>query len=196
MSNDLHLRIRRIYAAVDAAVTPSAAFGKLAPCVHRSGPHISVLQDFAGGKSDAELANILHTAIGLVAGLRDILLEKFDGTESTQSAIRQCFSSSPSLETLRHLWNTDKHGTGRPKPCRIDGIKAVCRLRLEGASKSITMTLRKDGTPVVFGDGTANVIVSGDIHYQGEARVDDAYDVLMSGVSDIERLLSQLGFAI
>ena len=70
-SDELTLRIKRIYEAVSAIV--EADMSKLKPKVTRDGERIAIYQNFSGGRSNTEIENNAHILIHNVANLKDHL---------------------------------------------------------------------------------------------------------------------------
>jgi hypothetical protein len=198
MNSDLIFRLARIHDALGQARTPQSHYPTLLPKVYSDGNRRLWMQDFTGGHGDARLFNSLQHAIASVAGIQDILLEHFAHSPSASEKIQHCFRTAPSLDVLRELWNADKHGRfgrkGEPRNCWIENVQKVLRLRTsERAGSSMSLGFSQNGSPVVFGDGSSDVVVTGDICYRNTSRRDDAYEKIMCGIDEVYALLTLLG---
>ena len=69
--DDPSFRIRRLYQAIDASV--ETELRKFPARVFSNDRGVVVFQDFSGGMSAEEMANIAGMQIGLIAGLEDHL---------------------------------------------------------------------------------------------------------------------------
>jgi len=190
---DVLERIQRIYAALDEVITRDPAqFGAT------STPRpwgLSV--DFSGGLSPAQLQNRAMQVVYLVAHLPDHLRAwaKHRGLDPNQ--IDNAVSSSEELKILIDLSDADKHGGERRDRGRSGlgpRLRGVARaLRLEGGSPaSITVTVRGSGAELTEVESNFAAEISGEVVDAAGTHIGDLMQLVTTGLSTLESLLSRL----
>lgn len=202
MDNDLHARIRRLYAATGEAVEhdltkfpTTVVSGRTA-----SGSKLrGFFQDFSGGRSEAEISNSLHSLIALVAGLEYHLRKWAAHNGKSAGLVQETFNRSDALKIVHDLWNNDKHGypplkrngkSGRAP--RLESVHRVMQLRAEKNSWAM-IRIDRHGKPVKSGDGTAQVVITGDVIDLHGAKIGNVDTILARAVQDCEELLRAFG---
>jgi len=87
-----------------------------------------------------------------------------------KTKVDQAVNNSFDLQIIKDLSNNDKHGYP-PRNCGYSGkcpkliaINRVMQLKTQAKKNStIGMTLSAQGIPMIFGDGTAKAIITGDV---------------------------------
>jgi hypothetical protein len=115
MSGTIQERISRLYAAM-GAIEESRPTNVRAR-VYRSEKGVIVVQDFRGGKSDAQLMNDATMLIYSVANLDTHLKHWAEKNGVGKAKIDHVFSGSQELKIIKDLSNNDRH----PYPPRNGG---------------------------------------------------------------------------
>jgi hypothetical protein len=194
----LHLRIRRLYAAIGAAQVTDMSH---LPARVVSTPRVlGIIQDFSGGASSAELENIAISVILNVASLRDHLRRWASRTGRDKGKVEEAFEKSPALKIIQDLFDRDKHAGPRRdggysgRSPMLSNIGRVMRLQTQPrAGSRVTMVLGADGTPRIGGDGFAAAVLTGDVLDQEGERLGDLFDLELQAVEAWESLLAEYG---
>lgn len=199
-TDSLAHRIKRIYAAIDAL--QELDLSKLPARMVRGPRVIGIMQDFSGGLSPEDMANIAHTAIHNIANLQDHLRRWAAHNGRDKSRVDVAFNSSQPLKIIKDLSNNDKHGyppRGRGHsgvaPRALD-IRRVMRLTTGAeAGSRVVMTLGRVGVPKVSATkgGGARGIVTGEVVDKDGNAIGDLYDIEAKAVEAWEELLRDLG---
>ena len=200
-SDELTLRIQRIYEAIDAVVETDMS--KLKPKIIKDGKRIGVYQDFTGGRSDAEVENNAHILIYNVANLKDHLRKWADNNGKDKGKVNAAFRSSQALKIIKDLSNNDRHGydpskkgNSRKSP-RIEKISTVMQMTTKSEKGSVmSLKLDQQGRPVITGSGNAKVIITGDILDRNGNKIGDLYNTVLEGVEVWEGVLGDFGVTI
>ena len=198
-SNELSERVNRIYAALEGVREEDLA--KFPPTVVTDEGRVYIWQDFRGGATDSELANAAILLIHNVAHLPDHLKKWASRNGMNKSKVDSALQASRAFLILKDLSNNDKHGY----PPRGGGHSGVSphvaefrrSLRLttqprEGSSVGIILTT--EGLKQV-GDGTSQVIITGDVLDAGGSNVGDLHDLAVEAVEAVEALLRDFGIS-
>ncbi len=198
MEADIHQRIRRIYAAIDA--NEETDLTKFKANVLRTDKLDAVYQDFRGGLTDDALFNLAHMLIHNIANLRDHLRKWAARNGKDKSKVDEAVRGSIDLQLMIDLCNSDKHGYpprngGCSGKCpRLISINRVMRLRTHGKKGStIGLTLGLGGVPQIFGDGTARIVIVGDVVDGANNRIGEFHDIARKAVKAWEQLLVDFG---
>ena len=200
-SDELTLRIQRIYKAVDAVIETD--MGKLKPKVINNGKRIAVCQDFSGGRSSAEIENIASILIYNVANLKDHLRNWADNNGKDRAKVNAAFRGSHALKIVKDLSNNDRHGydpahkgNSGISP-RIDNINTVMKMTTKPVKGSfVGLTFNRQGAPKVVGDGNTQVIITGDILDRDGNKIGDLHETLLKAIKNWENVLIEFGVNI
>ena len=186
---ELTFRIRRIYAAIDAAEERNLS--ALAARVFTSGKSFGVYQDFSGGLKNEDIANLAISLIDNIAKLRAHLLMWADRKGKDKSIVQEAFKASFPLQVITDLSNYDKHpypprdqGYSRRSP-KLIKTRRVLRMTTEEKKSSVVgITLAPDGTPKKLGSGSARAIVTGEVVDDKGEKIGELYDLARKAVDD------------
>lgn len=197
MKDKITERIRRIYAAIDEALTTDASeFSTVTRQV--DGNTYATGMNFQGGLSSEQLQNIVYTAIHNTASLRDHLKGWARRNDKTASDIDDIVDASLELKVIIDLWNRDKHG-GAPRDGGLSGFspdlvgfrRAVVLPAHEEGNEKPTLTVNLFGDkPEVEFKGGAHVSTNADIVSGEGDRLGDAMAFLEISVSKWEAVLA------
>ena len=200
-SDELTLRIQRIYKAVDAVIETD--MDKLKPKVVKDGKRIAVYQDFSGGRSNAEIENTAHILIHNVANLKDHLKKWAKNNGKDKTRVDDAFNNSQVLRIIQDLSDNDKHGYpprdggNFGKSPRVDKINTIMQMTTKPEKGSfIGLTLNHQGAPKIIGDGNAKVIITGDILDRDGNKMGDLHETLLKAINDWEKVLTEFGVNI
>lgn len=165
--------------------------------------HQVIVQDFSGGKSEAEISETLHGLIANVASFHDHLQKWSDRHGVSRESIHNFLKDSFDFCVVRDLWNNDKHGYPphndgwSKKAPRLTHANSICELTTgTETNSSATMTLGLDGKPNVFttGGGSVRAVLTGEIIDKNGGGLEDAHRVLERAVrvceSAVERFVN------
>lgn len=198
LNNDLLFRVQCLYAAIGAV--EETDISKFLPEVINDGHRIGFYQDWSGGLTDADLTNIANSLIHNIANLRDNLKNwaARNGRDKTQ--IDAAFKKSEALKVIQDLSNNNKHGypprngghSGKsPRVEKINRIMQMTTKAKRGSSVGLAFTLQ--GVPKILGNGTAKVIISGDILDRNNNRIGDLHKTALEAVKVWESVLGDFG---
>ena len=200
MSNDLILRVQRIYSAIGE--TEETNITKFSPKIINDGHKIGLEQDWSGGLSEADLTNVAHSLIHNIANIHDHLRKWAACNGKDENLIEDIFNSSQALKVITDLSNNDKHGYPprnggySGKSPRIDKVIRFLRMTTKEERESfMRLTFTSDGVPEITGDGTAKVIISGDILDRDGNNIGDLYNTALESVKVWESVLSKFGIS-
>ena len=202
--DDLLNRLSRIYAALDEVVESDLT--QFVPQVTRVGDTVILFNDFAGGLSEHQIQNVAQSVIANIASLADHLKRWARINKKNADCVNDLLRQSVDLQILTDLWNNDKHGysankdgrkSNRPRIHHAPILKKVKRTfrmttRSEKGSKMI-FSLDAQGRPVVSGDGTGGVIITGEVVDSDGSYIDDLFDIQKRAVEAWETLLHHYG---
>lgn len=196
---DLKGRIARLSAAVNQTIEKDLT--KL-PAKFASGKDgFSILQDFSGGKSDATLANELHSAIALIAGLEYFLQRWAAQNGKSAEHVRETFRQSTDLQIIHDLWNSEKHAEslqgGRDRSGRGPRLADIHRaLKITPGSRPgswVSIGMGPQGIPVASGDGSARAVLTGEVIDRYGSKIGDIDDIVARAIRQCEQLLVDFG---
>ena len=197
-NDDLILRVKRLYAAIK--VTEETDIGKFLPKVISDGHRKGFSQDWSGGLSEAELANIAHSLIYSIAHFDAPLKEWADQNSQDKTKVDDMFKSSLALRIIKDLSNYDKHaypprdGGHSGKSPRVDEFRRIMQMTTKPRKGSfVALTFTPQGVPKVSGDGTAKVIVSGDILDKDGNNIGNLHKAALEAVEAWESVLGDFG---
>ena len=197
-TNDLILRVQRLYASIGA--TAETEISKFAPKIINDGHRKGFYQDWSGGLSEADLSNIAHSLIHNIANLRDNLKKWAARNGKDKTQIDTALNNSRALQVIVDLSNNDKHGypprnggySGKsPKVDKVERFMQMTTKAEKGSS--VRLTFNSDGLPKVSGDGTAKVIISGDILDRDDNKIGDLHETTLEAVKTWESVLHDFG---
>jgi len=197
-NDDLILRVKRLYAAIKAS--EETEISKFLPKVINDGRRKGFSQDWSGGLTEAEVTNIAQSLIYSVAHF-DLPLKKWaDQNDKDKTKIDHMFNSSLALQIIKDLSNYDKHaypprnGGHSGKSPRIYEFRRVMRMTTKPVKDSfVALTFTEQGVPKISGDGTAKVVVSGDILDKDGNNIGNLRETALEAVKAWERVLSDFG---
>jgi hypothetical protein len=200
-SDELTLKIKRIYKAVDAVIETDV--DKLKPRIIKDGKKIEVYQDFSGGRSSAEIENIASILIYNVANLKDHIRNWADNNGKDKARVNAAFRSSPELKIVKDLSNNDRHGydpthrSNSGMSPRIDKINTIMKMITKPEKGSVVgYTINRQGAQKVIGNGNAKVIITGDILDRDGKKIGDLYKTLLKAINNWEEVLREFGVQI
>lgn len=197
MTAELLERIRRIYSAIEAL--EETDLNKLKATVIATDKTKGVIQDFRGGLTHEQLSNTAHTLIHNIANLRDHLKKWAARNGKDKKKVDEAFAQSLELQIIKDLSNNDKHGypprhgglSGKfPQLVNINRLMQLTTQAKKGST--IGMTLGPGGVPKSFGNGTAKVILTGDVVDNKNNRIGDLHQIATKAVEAWEQLLANL----
>jgi hypothetical protein len=207
MDDPITERLERIYRAIDALQEvnlegrriPVKITDQSAPEAGPNGWKRTFSFDFKAGATEADLANWLHQAIGLVAGLRDHLKRWAKTNGKSQSDVESFFDGSPSLCILIDLWNLEKHGGKGRKSLsghspELRNIMRVLQMKADAGVPKPVFSIALSGQVTVT-SGTSFVVVADVVDEHG-TKIGEANKIIEQGLTEIERLLSNLGVSL
>jgi len=198
MDSEIELRIKRIYAAIGEAI--ESDLSKLKTDVIQNNKVTAIFQDFRGGLSNEQLTNIAHSFIHNISNLQDHLRKWAKQNDYDKNEIKQTFNNSLYLKIIQDLSDNDKHGYPRhnggysKKYPQLVNINRVMKLQTqEKKGSTIGMALGPYGVPKLSGDGTAKVVITGDVVDNDNNRIGDLHKIATKAVEAWEQLLADFG---
>ena len=161
MLDDIYIRIKRIYSAIDAL--EETDLDSFEPTVIREGNTIVIRQNFEGDLSEEELSNLAHLMIYNIANLYGHLKKWAARNNAKVSEVDKVFNSSREIKIIQDLSNNDKHGY----PPRNGGHSGISP-KIEKFTRGLQFTsvsqegFDSSGKPKFIGKGMA-VVISGEI---------------------------------
>lgn len=197
-NDDLILRVKRLYVAIKAS--EETDISKFLPKVISDGHRKGFSQDWSGGLSEAELTNIAQSLIYSIAHFDAPLRKWADQNSQDKTKVDHMFNSSLALRIIKDLSNYDKHaypprdGGHSGKSPRIDEFRRIMQMTTKPEKGSfVALTFTPQGVPKVSGNGTAKVVVSGDILDKDGNNIGDLHKIALEAVEDWENVLSDYG---
>jgi hypothetical protein len=198
---ELHTRIRRVYAAID----PLHDFdiGKLPAKVVQNERGIGMFQDFSGGLTKEDIENLAYAVVHNIANLQDHLRRWAANNGMDEKKVDATVNGSLPLQLIKDLSNNDKHGYPPRRGGRSGAAPQLVnlgrRMRLtpgpEAGSK-IMMTFAPDGTPRISGSGVAYAVLTGDVVDRDGEPMGDLWEIEQNAVKAWEALLADFGIAV
>ena len=197
-NDDLFLRVKRLYAAIKAS--EETEISKFLPKVINDGRRKGFFQDWSGGLTDAEVTNIAQSLIYIIAHFNAPLKKWADQNGKDKTKVDHMANSSLALQIIKDLSNYDKHaypprnGGHSGKSPRTDEFRRVMQMTTKPVKNSfVALTFTAQGVPKVSGDGTAKVVVSGDILDKDGNNIGDLHETALEAVKAWESVLSDFG---
>jgi hypothetical protein len=197
MFDELAGRVRRIYAAIDAVQEFDLA--KVPATVISTTKVHAVFQEFRGGMSDEEISNVAHMLIYNIANLRDHLKRWAQSKGEDAGKVDRAFAGSLELRIIKDLSNNDRHGPpDRPGNSKLwpwlQEINRVMRLSTRQAKGStVALTIGPEGGPQVLGDGSASIVITGQVVDKDGKVLGDLFEMEQRAVQVWETLLAEYG---
>lgn len=188
--DDIDQRIKRIYAALDAAVeTDLSAF---AVTTTTNDGQSTVGVDFRGGLSDEQLTNVAHTVIHNVAHLKDHLHRWAKQKGLKVDAIEAAVDGSRSLQVIIDLSNSDKHGPPRDRGRSglAPRLAPVERFMKMGKGDWTGLRFQTDGT--ARSEGKGSVVISARVVDRADNVIGDLNDILHDAATAWEEAIAKL----
>jgi len=199
-NDDLMFRIKCMYEAIgDIEETD---FGKFKPKVVKKDGRIGIYQDWSGELNDAQRTNYLESLIKNIASFEYYLDKWVDNNNLEKNKVKQTFENSLELKIVHDLWNNSKHaGLARRSNSglypRIENINTVMQMTTKPEKGSfISLTLNRQGAPRIMGDGSAKVVITGDILDRDGNKIGDLHEILLKAINDWEEVLREFGVQI
>jgi hypothetical protein len=200
MSGELAARVRRIYAAIDAVQEFDLA--KVPATVISTPRFHGVMQDFRGGMSEEQISNAAHILIYNIANLRDHLSRWVKSNGKDAGKVDVTFAGSLELRILKDLSNNDRHGPpDRPGNSKLwpwlKDVNRVMRLAPRPVKGSVVVvTIGATGRTNVLGDGSASVVITGQVADQSGKIIGDLFEMELKAVQVWEALLAEYGLTV
>lgn len=197
-TDDLILRVQRLYASIGA--TEETEISKFVPKIINDGRRKGFYQDWGGGLSEADLSNVVYSLIHNIANLRDNLKKWAARNGKDKTQVDTAFNNSLALQVIMDLSNNDKHGYPprnggySGKSPKVDKVKRFMQMTTKAEKgSSVRLTFTQDRLPKVSGDGTAKVIISGDILDGDSKIIGNLHETTVEAVKTWESVLNNLG---
>jgi hypothetical protein len=200
--DEIVFRVKRIYAAINASHEFNMA--KFPVKVFSNTRGHGFFQDFSGGQSEEELANIAHAIIYNIANLRDHLRRWADQNGKGQARVWEYFKGTDPLKIIQDLSNYDKHGppengkqswTGLEP--RLRYIRRIMQLTTQAkAGSCVALTFDRNGGPQLHGDGSACGVVTAEVLDKDGNLLGDLARIQLAAVEAWELLLAEFGVPI
>jgi hypothetical protein len=197
-NDDLILRVERLYAAIKAS--EEIEISKFLPKVINDGHMKGFSQDWSGGLTEAEITNIAQSLIYNIAHFDSTLKKWADQNNKDKTKIARTFNNSPALRIIKDLCNYDKHvypprdGGHSGKSPRIDKFSRVMQMTTKSMKNSfVALTFTPQGLPKVLGDGTAKVVVTGEILDEDGNNIGDFHKTALEAIKAWESVLRDFG---
>ena len=197
-NDDLILRVKRLYAAIKAI--EEIDISKFLPKVINDGHRKGFSQDWSGGLSEAEITNIAHSLISNIAHFDTHLKKWADQNSQDKKKVDDEFNSSLALRIIKDLSNYEKHaypprgGGHSGKSPQVNEFRRIMQMTTKPEKGSfVALTFTPQGLPKVLGDGTAKVIVSGDILDKDGNNIGDLHKTALEAIEAWESVLSDYG---
>jgi hypothetical protein len=200
MSDELHERIRRIYAALGETIEEDLA--KFTPTVIENEHGRVIIQDFRGGLSPEQISNIAHSSIHNLASLADHLRGWARRNSKDVKLVDAAIDSSFELQVIIDLWNVEKHGPPRDggrsgRSPKLAEVNRVMRLTAGPAPQSAArVTFNPGPTLHVVGAGRGDVVVTGTIVDGAGAVVGDLHGFMEAALAAWIAVLRNFGIAV
>lgn len=205
--DDLIFRVERLYAAVAATEEPDLT--RLKPkMVIQSGMR-GFHQDFAGGLNRAQIANLgeglIYSIAHFGAHLQKWLQDRAGTRREAQKAahvVRRVRDGSFELRIMMDLADIDKHAfaarrSHSGKFPRLENVRRCLQLTTRPVKGSVVaVVFTPQGIPVPMGDGTAMVVVTGDILDKSGATIGDLHTMAKAAVHAWEVALAEVGIKL
>lgn len=198
MDDELLFRIRRMHAAIGA--TEEKDLAKFKVLAAQQPGLIMFAADFSGGMADEQLANAVQSAIYNVAHFRDHLRRWAKAQQKDLGPIDSAVNASLELRVILDLADVDKHGGSRRDggysklDPRIKNLDRALRLQTKPVAGSVvSLTFGRGGIPVIGGDGTGSVVITGTVVDNRDNVVGDFREMLAAAIGAWERTLDSLG---
>ncbi len=160
-------RLQRLHVAIGRSKTDVR---NLPARIYESSSARCIVQDFSGGHSETELTETLYSVIHNIANLHDHLRNWGDDHGLSRESIHNFLKDSFDYCVIKDLSNGDKHGYPlrgdgwTRKGARLGAVHTACRLQTRPSKdSSVAMTLGSGGRAQVYGDGMAEVIITGEV---------------------------------
>ena len=196
--DDLILRVKRLYAAVKS--TEEIDISKFLPKAINDGHRRGFSQDWSGGLSEAEITNIAQSLIYNIAHFDAYLKKWAKENDKDKIKVDDMFNTSLALQIIKDLSNYDKHpypprgGGYSGKSPKIDGFRRIMQMTTKPEKGSfVALTFTPQGLPKVLGDGTAKVIVSGDILDKDGNNIGDFHKTALEAIEAWENIVDYFG---
>lgn len=197
-NDDLFLRIKRLYSAIKA--TEESDISKFLPKVINDGLRRGFFQDWNGNLSEANIANIAYSMIYNIAHFNAPLKKWAKQNYQDKTKVDDMFNSSIALRIIMDLSNYDKHayplrdGGHSGKSPRIGIFRRVMKMTTKPEKgSSVALTFNSQGVPKVLGEGSAKVIVTGDILDKNGKVIGDLHQIALEAVNAWENVISAFG---
>jgi hypothetical protein len=172
--DEIRERLRRLYAAVGE--TTERDLSRVPGVISETEDAVFFVQDFSGGFTPEKMSNLAHSAISLIAHLRDHLRRLAKKLGRDPAEIDDLIGSCPSIAIVIDLANREKHGAPRNggrsgRSPKLRGITRLLRLSGGPSPRTGVQVQYTPAGPQVRGSGSAAVILTGDVIASvGEAR--------------------------
>lgn len=167
MDAELLERIMRLRSAFGAAYCSDIK--RLPARIHTTPNGHIYYQDFGGGKSQAEITNLLHSLLYNLGSFRDHLQDWGEARGISRASIANYLAQSVDYCVIIDLYNRDKHGPpGNRKGLSgrapyLGSARSCMRLRTHASNGSwVGLQANPNGGFSKQGDGFAEVVITAD----------------------------------
>ncbi len=200
VNNELAFKIQRLYASIEAVAEKDVS--KFSPKIIKDAHRIGFHQDWSGNISEADRTNYLHSLISNIASLEYHLYKWADNNGRDKTIVKNAFDNSKALQIIHDLWNAEKHADSlRESKSGLWPILKETNSYLQLTTKpekesSVSLTFNRDGTPRVLGDGSAEVIISGNVVNKEGDSIGDLHKIALDAVAAWESVLRDFDIKI
>lgn len=172
------------------------------PLVIKTPKMVGVFQDFSGGKTTEQLEIDANTIIGEFMGLRDRVKDWLKGKNRSVETVDNFMKSQKSVSLLHDLGNADKHGQltrttfsgARPTLRGVHRAGKFTTLPKKGSS--VGMTMGFDGSQQLLGDGSANVVLMGEVVDEKGTKLGELDELFDDALPRWEQFLEVQGLSL
>jgi hypothetical protein len=196
--DEIMARVKRIYSAIDS--TEENDISDLKTKIIQDGNRIELYQDWTGELSQAQISNLAISLIDNIAKIQDHLKKWAKHNNKDVSLIDTIYNNSQPLLIIQDLANNDKHGypprdggLSKMSPRVVEFHRILKMTTLPKKGSMVGFTLAKDGSPIVFGSGSAIVIIDADIIDNNGKKIGDFNAISSEALIKLEELLYKLG---
>jgi len=191
---ELTQRIQCIYTALGSSIETD--INKFKPIVIQDSKKTVIIQDFSGGRNEAEIRNTANILIYNVANIGSHLKKWASKNGKDKSRVDATFNGSISIKIIKDLSNVERHGydpakkgnSGRAP--RLNEINSIMRMITKPEKGSfIAYSFNRQGEQKIIGNGNAKVIITGDILDGDGNKIGDLHDTLLEAINEWEKLL-------
>jgi len=200
VNDELILKVQSLYASIEAVA--GSDMSKFSPTIIKDANRIGFHQDWSGHLSEADRTNYLHSLISNIAGLEYHLYKWADHNDRDKTIVKNTFKNSKALQIIHDLWNAEKHANSlRESKSGLWPILKETNSYMQLTTKpkkwsSVGLTFNANGTPKILGDGSAEVIISGNVVNKEGDSIGDLHKIALDAVAAWESVLRDFDMMI